>query len=325
MMKIADIPKLRLINQQLIHSQMKTPKEALRWMCAIQAQDYKASLNAVCARLIDTSSEDVEAAFAHGDFLRTHVLRPTWHLVPAEDIRWMLQLTGPRIKTQATSWWRTLGLGETDLEKSNIFLKQALSDGQHLTRAELVGMLEDAGIDASGHRITQMLFHAEVDAIVCSGTPKSGKQTYALLDDRAPETKKHDRETSLAMLAKRYFTSRGPATLKDFTWWSGLKITEARQALLMVQKDFSSADIDGQTYYFNHVLREVEIPSGTVHRLPAFDEYIIAYADRSAVIAAEHSSKAIYSNGIFRPTILRDGIVVGTWKTVGKQIEESYF
>jgi hypothetical protein len=245
--------------------------------------------------------------------------------VSAEDIGWMLELTGSRIKTQAASWWRTLGLTEDDFQKSNVALQQALEGGQHLTREELAAILDDAGMDAGGHRIAQMLFHAEVDAIVCSGAPRGKKQTYALLCDRAPDAKRYDRETSLAMLAQCYFTGRGPATLKDFAWWSGLTTTDARQALSMVKKDFASADIDGQTYYFHPALYEVEIPPRTIFHLSAFDEYLIAYADRSAVIAAEHSSKAICSNGIFRPTILQDGIVVGTWKNAGKQIVESRF
>jgi hypothetical protein len=294
-------------------------------MGALQAQDFRASLNSIAARLPNASSEDVEAAFARGDFLRTHVLRPTWHMVSAADIRWMLELTGPRIKAQAASWWRVQGLTEADFEQSNAALKLALSNGQHLTREELGGILADAGIDASGHRMAQMLFHAEADAIVCSGAPRGNKQTYALLDDRAPEAKRYDRETSLDMLAGRYFASRGPATLKDFTWWSGLTVTEARRALLTVENDLVSADIAGQIYYFDPTCRDVAVPPGTIHHLPAFDEYIIAYADRGAVITPEHITQAICSNGIFRPTILRDGMVVGTWSYARTQVLETYF
>jgi hypothetical protein len=166
---------------------------------------------------------------------------------------------------------------------------------------------------------------AELDAVICSGASGGGKQTYALLSERAPQAKLFGRELSLEMLAKRYFISRGPATLRDFVWWSGLTATDARLGILLAGSELSSADIDGQTYYYSHASYEAEISSGTVHLLPAFDEYIIAYADRSAVIAVAHTAKAISSNGIFHPTILHDGIVVGTWKYKGKRIEMDYF
>jgi hypothetical protein len=307
-------------------------------MGAMQAQDFPASLRAICVRLAGTSYEEAEAAFQRGDFLRTHVLRPTWHLVAPEDIRWMLKLTAPRIKAQTRARDLALGLREADFEKSHAVFTQVLRGGRHLLREELAGALEEAGIDAGGYRLAHFLMRAELDAVICSGAPCGKKQTYALLSERAPQAKRFDRETSLIMLATRYFTSRGPATLKDFVWWSGLTTTEARQAISaagtadvagVVSSEIISADVEGQTYYFPQSLLEADFPAvqnrGTVHHLPAFDEYLIAYADRTAVLAPEHTGKAIASNGIFRPTILQDGIVTGTWRNTGKTIAEDYF
>ncbi|MDR0885250.1 MAG: winged helix DNA-binding domain-containing protein [Clostridiales Family XIII bacterium] len=345
-MVIQDIPKLRLLNQQLILSKLTTPKEVVQWMGAMQAQDYKASICATCIRLAnvanDTNStyEEVEAAFNDGEFVRTHVLRPTWHLVAAEDIRWLLELTAPRIKAQTHARDIALGLNESDFEKSNAVFTQALRGDFHLLREELAQVLEDAGIDSSGYRLAHLLMRAELDAVICSGARRGMKQTYALLSERAPMTKQFNRETALAMLAMRYFTSRGPATLKDFIWWSGLTTRDARQAIAMtegkiISAEITSTDICAQTYYFHHRLQDIknatdwskldEITREKIHHLPAFDEYLIAYTDRSAVIAPAHMSKAIASNGIFRPTILHNGIVTGTWKDTNKGMVESYF
>jgi hypothetical protein len=330
MIAFRDLPKLRLLNQQLILPQFSAPEEIVRWMGAMQAQDYRASISAICIRLPGTSYEVAEAAFNDGEFVRTHVLRPTWHLVAAADIRWLLDLTAPRIKAKTRARDIALGLNEIDFRKSNAVFTSALRGGRHLLREELAHALEDAGIDASGYRLAHLLMRAELDAVICSGALRGRKQTYALLSERAPQAKRFDRETSLAMLAKQYFTSRGPATLKDFVWWSGLNAGETRQAIEMAD-EINSTDIEGQTYYFHLDLQTIENPKmtnlspGTIHRLPAFDEYLIAYADRSAVIAPEHLSKAITSNGIFRPTILHDGIVTGTWKAIRQGIVDSDF
>jgi hypothetical protein len=317
-------------------------------MGAMQAQDFSASLHAICVRLPKTSYEEAEAAFHRGDFLRTHVLRPTWHLAAPEDIRWMLELTAPRIKAQTRARDLALGLCEADFEKSNAVLTQALCGGRQLLREELAGALAEAGFDVSGYRLSHFLMRAELDAVICSGAPRGKKQTYALLDERAPQAQRFDKETSLMMLAARYFASRGPATLKDFVWWSGLKTTEARQAIVAAgaaDGGIASADVEGQTYYFRLALQEETFPSvqkreispniavppktkhssATIHHLPAFDEYLIAYADRTAVLAPEHTGKAIASNGIFRPTILHGGHIVGTWRNTGENITEDYF
>jgi hypothetical protein len=320
-----NIPKLRLQNQQLLLSHFTAPDEIVSWMGAMQAQDFKSALRAVAIRLPGEPHEAVEASFNGGGFLRTHILRPTWHFVSPEDIRWMLELTAPNVKARAHSRDLALGIDENIFEKSNTLLEQVLRGEKHQTREALAQTLEDAGIDTCDYRIAHLLMRAELDAVICSGTYIGGKQTYALLSERAPKAKRFDRDTSLHMLAKRYFSSRGPALLKDFVWWSGMTVTDTRRGILLAGSELSSTDIDGQTYYYNPTLDDAELSPGTAHLLPAFDEYIIAYADRSAVIAAAHTAKAISSNGIFHPTILRDGIVIGTWKYKGKRIEYIYF
>lgn len=219
-MHFSDIAAIRLQAQQISGTRLKGAAETVSWMGALQAQDFNMSKWAIGARLPGITERGVEVALENGSILRTHLLRPTWHLVSAGDIRWMLALTGPRIKAGMASRNRQLGLTPEIFSHSNKTIEKALAKDGHQTREELVAQLHKAGIATDNNRASHLLMHAELEGLICSGKAKGKAQTYALLDERVAETKTLHQEEALASLAQTYFTSRGPATIYDFSWWS---------------------------------------------------------------------------------------------------------
>jgi len=227
-----DITRTRLRNQRLSGGRFQTPQDVVRWLGAVQAQDYGGAKWALGLRMQRARDADIEAAFSDGRILRTHVMRPTWHFVAPEDIRWMLALTAPRVSAAMAPYNRRLELDATVFRRSQRAMVRALRGGRQLTRQELKVVLVQAGVHADGvQRLAHIVMQAELDAVICSG-PRRGKQfTYALLDERVPMVRVRSRDDSLTELARRYFTSHGPAQLHDFAWWSGLSIADARAGL----------------------------------------------------------------------------------------------
>jgi DNA glycosylase AlkZ-like len=318
-MNLKDIARARLINQQMAGTKFKTGKEIVGWMCGMQAQDYNMAKWAVGIRLPGSTEKMIDEAVSSGEIIRTHILRPTWHFVLPEDINWMIGLAAPRFKSSFKSRWKAMGLAESIFKKSNSIIEKALANGKHLTREELVSRLEKAKISTRDQRIVHLLFRAELDGLVCSGSVKDKKQTYALLRERVPKSKIVHREEALANLAGRYFSSHGPATLQDFVWWSGLQVKDSRQALEMIKSKFISEKIGAQTYWFANSFSLSKTNKKSVYLLPAYDEFIISYKERSAAIPIENQKKAISNNGIFRPTILINGQVAGIWRQTIKK------
>ncbi|GHT12588.1 hypothetical protein AGMMS4956_07420 [Bacteroidia bacterium] len=308
-----EISLLRLASHQLAGTALPTPQKVVSWMGAIQAQDYNMAKWAMGIRLEKFTDKMVEAAFNKGQFLRTHVLRPTWHFVSPANIRWMLQLSAERIKASSRARDRDLEITEPLYTQSNNVIEKSLAD-QHLTRSELVTALEKSGIQVDASRMVHFMMRAEVEGIVCSGALQGKNQTYALLDQRAPLTKPLHRDEALAQLAHIYFGSHCPATLQDFIWWSGLSVAEAKQGLEAIKSTLVAADTEGQTYWLNPATERIVPAAHSAHLLPAFDEYLVAYRNRQAALHARNHSKAISSNGVFRPVVLVDGQVIGLWK-----------
>ena len=221
--------------------------DVVRWLVAVQSQDFPISRWSIGQRTRSATEQDVDRAFANGAILRTHVLRPTWHFVLPEDIRWMLALTGPRVRAKNALYARRLGLDDATFAKSNRVLAGAV-DGGHRTRSELRADLERSGIDATGLRLAFIVSNAELEALVCSGGRRGAQHTYASIDERAPDAKTLDRDEALAELARRYFASRGPATLHDLSWWSGLPLTDCRRGVdLAGNASLDHETLDGDT------------------------------------------------------------------------------
>lgn len=285
----------------------------------MQAQDYPAAKWAIGLRAPGCQDADVEQAFNDGLILRTHVMRPTWHFVAPEDIRWLLALSAPRLHAVNSYYYRQAGLDAKVFAKSCAMIHRVLEGGKHLTRSELAVFLTRAKVPADGLKLAYVMMQAELDGVICSG-PRRGKQfTYALLDERAPKTKPKTREEALAELAKRYFGSHGPATVRDFAWWSGLTITDARNAVDSVRPALESSSMDGLTFWNAEDTHGSPSKGAHVFLLPNYDEYLIAYKDRAAFVDQSRAAQVVArSGGAFANHLIIDGRLAGGWSRTMK-------
>jgi len=309
-----DIINGRLRNQRLTGSPLATPADVVAWLGAVQAQEYGEAKWALAMRARRLSDAAIERAFSAGTILRTHVLRPTWHFVTPADIRWMLALTGPRISRAMSTYHRRLELDATVFRKSEKAIAGALRGGAQLTRQELKAALQRAGVNADGvQRLAFLTIQAETDAVMCSGGRRGNQFTYALLDDRVPATRTLSRDAALAELTRRYFTSHGPAQLHDFTWWSGLTVADARAGVEMAGRELTSDTLDGCTYWSAAKTVRALVTPHRAHLLGLYDEYLIAYKDRSAALDLSSWTRATARDPFSAP-VLAGGRVVGGWK-----------
>jgi len=310
-----EIIRSRLNNQQVAGPRFERAEDVVRWLGAVQAQDFTAAKWAVGQRSRVPNDAKVEQEFADGKILRTHVMRPTWHFVAPEDIHWMLKLTAPRVNAASAYYLRRLKLDAGEIKRSNAVIERALRDGKQLTRDELGIALKKAGIPAIDLRLTFIVMCAELDGLICSGARRGKQFTYALLDERAPKTKRLGRDEALAELTLRYFRSHGPATLQDFVWWSGLTTADAKAGLEMVKPQIRCREMDHQTYWSCDTSSPEQEAVPRVALLSNYDETIVGYADRSAIYDESHNHQLDGRGSVlFMHTILIDGRIAGTWK-----------
>lgn len=301
----------RLHAQRLAGEPFATPAEAVAWSGAVQAQEHAEALWSLGMRVRGCDAADVQAACDRGEIVRTHVLRPTWHFVAAADLRWLLRLTSPRIQAKGAGRYRELGLDAGTLARCDELLARVGADGEPRTRAQLRAMLEDAGIDVSGQRIAHILAHAELQGAICSGPRRGAHHTYLPLDGRVPPAPQRSREGDVAELVLRYFTSHGPATLRDFAWWSGLTIGDARAGLAAVGDLLTTAPDDTGALW----ITAADAPAGDAVAgssgallLGTYDEALVAYRDLRNVHADGRADNAL----LHRPIVI-DGITTGGW------------
>lgn len=316
-----NIPQIRLLNQQLLQPLFLSPKELVTWMGAVQAQDFAMTKWAIGIRLKSATLQEVEKALQQGEIVRTHVMRPTWHLVAAEDLRWMLQLSAQRIKAACDSYAKGHGLDipEERYSRSNRLLETILAGKKRLTRQEITEHFCREGLEADNHCMTRFLSRAEQEGIVCGGESKGGKHSYMLLEECLPPVPPITKDEALARLARNYFRSHAPATLQDFVWWSGLPVTEAKQAIYLLHTELTAEQWNGQTWYLHVSCRTKGSLRGNVHLLPPYDEYLLGYKDRTDVLPLEHYPRAFTRNGLFYPVLLHEGKIVGNWDRTAKK------
>lgn len=312
-----DVVDARMRSQGLRGSRHSVPAGVVRQLGAVQAQDYPGAAWAVAQRTEGLTRADVDAALADGSIIRTHVLRPTWHLVVSEDVRWMLALTAPRVRAQMAPSNRGLGLDDEVFAGTNRAIAAALSSGQQLTRNEVGTALIAAGIDVTdSRRLSHVVMRAELDGVVCSAGLRGRQHTYALMDAWVAPSPPRSRDESLAALAERYITGHGPATERDFAWWAGLSLTDARAGLGTVRPGIRRISINGSWYWLKKPAGpHRRSPAVDAHLLPNYDEYTVAYVDRSHAIGAEDGRRLeSRSDSIFTNVVLVQGRVVGTWR-----------
>lgn len=306
---ITDIARQRLANQQLLRPQARTPDAVVAWFGAVQAQEYAQAKWSTALRMAEaTTDAAIERRFDAGRFLRTHVLRPTWHFVTPADIHWMLELTAPRVQRALAYAYRYYGVDPELRARGTRVIARALKKGDHLTRAELGAHLARASIALKGVPLWLLTGHAELEGVICSGAQRGKDATYALLDIRAPKRKRLSRDEALGELTRRYFRSHGPATIRDFAWWSGLTTTHARRGLEIISARPEA--VDGLTYWTVDPTRAAEQRVATAHLLPTYDEYFVAYRDLRAI------PRGTAPRGGLQQALLAGGQFAGTWKAV---------
>ncbi len=316
-MQSVEIAHWRMHNLGLTEARFQHPEDVVRWLGAVQSQDYGPAKWALGERVGTTTSDAaLDAIFASGAILRTHVLRPTWHFVLRDDIRWMQELTAPRVHAFNAYYYRQAELDEPTLLRATTLITEALRDGQQLPRKQIAALLERAGIVASGLRLGYILMHLELNGLICSGALGGKQHTYALLEDRAPAAKQLTRDEALAELTRRYFTSHGPATVKDFRWWSSLTLADIAQGLALNRAHLDHATHDGITYWFAaDSAAPPAVPSPTVHLLQAYDEYFVGYTESKYVLDASGTARAsVGDRSIFNHVLILDSQVAGCWK-----------
>jgi hypothetical protein len=311
-----DIPGLRLANQHLISPTAIDPVSVVRRLGAVQSQDYAGAKWAIGMRTTGLTDLDVERALNEGSIVRTHVLRPTWHFLAAEDARWILALTGPRVQIANAHAYGNMEVNAAIFRKSDNVITKALSGGNYLTRAELGERLSRSRIHVTHpQQLAYLMMNAELNALITSGPRRGNQFTYALLDERVPPTKPREREDALAELARRYFSTRGPATVHDFSWWSGLTVADSRTAIALLGSSLVSGVVGGTTYWIASDAAPAAATKNAVHLLPNYDEYFIGFRDRSAILDVVKGFSLLPGNPMFTAhVIVLDGQLVGGWK-----------
>ena len=331
-MNLADIARLRLAAQHMTRETLlDTPGEVARHMVAMQAQDYQGGLWSLGLRTKHATRDDVERAIRGRTIIRTWPMRGTLHVVHADDVWWLLDLLAPRATAAAASRRvKQLGLTDEIVAEAEAVLRHELHGGKAIARNNVAELLATnvRGIAIDNQHTQHLMRNFGERGVICFG-PHEGKQpTFVLLDEWVPRQARKSRGEALAELARRYFTSHGPATLKDFAGWGMMTMSDARAGLEAAKKDLREAIVEGETYYYALCLEPAK--SSETLLLPGFDEYLLGYKNRDAVLVKEHAAKVVPgNNGMFLSTVVDDGQVVGLWKRKinkrGVEVTYDYF
>ena len=314
-MREPDVLQQRFQVQHLSGDPLESAEDVVDLLCAVQAQDYPGASWSLGQRIRGGTQAMIDAALAEGRILRTHALRPTWHFVTPADIRWILQLTAPRVHALNAYQYRSQEIDDKIMARSCKLITRALAGGRHHTRAELANVLAKAGIVTDAMRITHIMMWAELEGVVCSGALKGKQQTYALLDERAPLMKAKSRDEALGEFVLRFFTGHGPAMLKHFTWWSGLTLADAKRGLAMVRSQLSDEVVEGRPEWLGvprRKLRRTSEPT-TAYLIPEYDEVLTGWRELAALDAVADMPALRSRDTFFRPLVI-GGRRVGTWR-----------
>jgi hypothetical protein len=297
-------------NQRLVGAVFARPDEVVAWFGAVQAQDYRGALWGIAQRTRGATEAEVERALVDRTIVRTWPMRGTLHFVAPDDVRWMLRLLAPRVIARSAARHRELKLDAATFERSQRILIGALEGDRALTRDEAYAALARGKVSPEGQRGIHILGKLAMDGVLCYGAPRGKQQTFVLLDDWIPTSRVLEGDEALGELARRYVTSHGPVTAADLAWWTGLTLTETRRGLEVAQPDLVERTWDGHAYWDAPGSMRARAGS-TIRLLPSYDEYTVAYRDRSAILDPALAEET--RNGIFSPVIVHDGQIAGTW------------
>ncbi len=319
----SEVGLLRLTSQVLAGARAASPLEAVQRLLAVQGQDYPGVLTSLALRAADRSRAEVLAALDRGEIVRSWPMRGTLHLTAARDLPWMLDLLGERAMAGAARRRASLGLTDADVARSNEAVVAALSGGRRLSRAELLAAIEAGGVAVTGQRGYHLLWYAAQCGHSCLGPTVDGEQQFVLLSEWVPEPRRLEREEALGELAARFFTGHGPAGVHDLARWSGLTVRDCRAGLATAREQLESMTVGGAEHFLDPAVPDRldtcrEEAAGTF-LLPGFDEFALGYGDRSAVLDPEFATRIVPGgNGMFLPTVVVDGRIVGTWRYEGR-------
>ena len=290
--------------------------DVVRHLLAVQSQDYPNAKWAVGQRLVGARATEAELdrAFDAGEIIRTHVLRPTWHFVAPEDLRWLLALTGPRVHQASGYQYRLLEIDAALAARARAVIEKALRGGVALTRDELGARMIEAGIEAKGLRLAYLVGHAELEAVICSGPRRGKRQTYALVDERIPPARPRTRDEALAELARRYVEGHGPAQVADLAWWSGLTRADARIALESATPPLVRERHGDRTFWLSPMQPVPRFRPPVVHLLPNYDELLIAFRDRTDAMDPALPPPARVAQVVLAHIVVRDGLGVAGYR-----------
>jgi DNA glycosylase AlkZ-like len=287
---------------------------AVRHLVAVQSQDYAGAKWALAQRTAGVDDADIDRAFDAGEVIRTHVLRPTWHFVAPEDLRWLMALTGARIRRGVATRHRFLEIDDDVTARALGAFERAIARDGPRTRNELATELAGVGIEGVVARLVHLLMLGEIEGVLCSGPRRGKAQTYALLEQRVPPGRPRPRDEAVAELAGRYVAGHGPAQAVDLAWWAGLGVGEARRGLEAAEPALEREVIDGRTFWFAPAPTPASAPS--IHLLPNYDELYVAFRDRRDALDPAMPAPGRIADAIFDHVIVRDGLVIGRWRRV---------
>jgi Winged helix DNA-binding domain len=307
-----EVLRRRLATQRLYGERLPSATDAVRLLTCVQSQEYAHALWSLGMRTSGLMATDVQAEFDRGAFLRTHILRPTWHFVTAEDIRWILQLTAPRVQRLNQTIYRQEGLDPATLERGAALIVEELRGGEYRTRAELAQALADRGLASRGLRLAYIVMNAELKGLICSGPMRGAQQTYALLDERTPPTAAAGDAFELAY---RFFRGHGPASIQDLARWSSLTLSQCREAVDAVKDGLECATVEGVDVWFDSGPPPVPAAPGAL-LVPLYDEVTLSYPAINFPLANDHPHKP--GQDLFIGCVIIAEANVGLWRRTFK-------
>lgn len=313
----------RLLSQHLYSPTFNNPNDVVSHLCCIQAQEYRQMRWAVAMRMKNPSNKRFKESFNSGEIIRLHLLRGTWQLVSAEDYSWLLRLFADKSRRVIQGWMSANHISISDKEYDYIlgFIVNFIKEKRSVSRDEINKMLIEKGIYLDKQRLSYHIRMAELSGILCSGDLHPMKATYSLAEEKIARRENITYDEALSRLANKYFSSRSPATIEDFVWWTGMNKGECLKAIDLIKDNLQCKKYKDRLFYVHDKARTRGFRKGKSLLLPSYDEYLISYKSRDLVLPEEFRHRGHNNSGLFYPIIAKDGIICGNWKPFVKSLE----